>query len=338
MKLKKGCKRLCKKALLTSGSLRRATHIAKERVAILKYHSVQEKPELFDDSIGVSIIQPLRVFKRQMEIIAKEYNPVTMDDILFFLRDEKELPKRAVAITFDDGYLDNFEIAGPVLGHFGIRATFYITAGAIKPGAVPWFIRVRHAIWRTQKEVVLYPPDGRPLSIRSREDKIKAMRHSSRMCAKLIGDSLEEGIRDIELALDVEPFSLKDGFMMSWNDVRMLSQDGHMIGSHTVNHLNIAHLRREDIRREVEESKRIIEGKIGEQVIHFSYPNSALTPHFSGETMKSIGDVGYKTAVVSTSGPVCKGDNPLLLERVTPATEEDQFMWNLECTLLGRHV
>jgi len=334
----KKCKSLCKKVLVNSSALKLANQLAPKAIAILKYHSVQGEPELLDDSIGTSIIQPTSAFTEQMEIVAKQFNPVTMDDILLFTSGKKPIPKKAVAVTFDDGYLDNFETALPVLYRLGIRATFYVTVGTIESALPPWFLRLRHAIWTTKKKEVTYLGNGSVLKIHDRNDRLTAMRLSSKMCANLVRDSQEKAIKHIEDSLDVQPFTPRNSFMMNWDQIRKLHESGHLIGSHTIDHPNVAHLRDEDLNWELTESKRVLEKKLCAPIIHFSYPNPALTPQFTQRTTAAAKESGYETAVISSNGPVRNGHDPMLLQRLSAPVQKHEFLWYLESTLLGRSV
>ena len=97
-------KQVTKNALIKTKALRSLNSIYHKYVAILKYHSIQNDPKEWDDSIEPGIITPTESFRRHMEILRSQFNPVTMDDIILFLKGEKEFPKRAVAVTFDDGF------------------------------------------------------------------------------------------------------------------------------------------------------------------------------------------------------------------------------------------
>jgi len=331
-------KRLCKKTLVNSNALKYANEVYNKYIVILKYHSIKDNPELYDDSIDPGIITSTEDFKKHMEIVSGEFSSVTMDDILLFIRHGKRTPKKAVAVTFDDGFDDNFEIAAPILDHFGIKATFYVTVGSIEATLPPWFIRVRHTIWTSPKKDWVAPPGDRILKIDNRNNRVAALRHASKQCANLVGDRQEQAVRAIENALGVKPFTPKRPFVMTWEKIKKLHEKGHIIGSHTLTHPNLAHVGREDLCFELTESKRVLEKELCAPVIHFSYPNPALTPQSTEQTTAAIEETGYETAVISTHGPVCNSDNPLLLERISAPSKKEDFLWSLGCTLLGRRV
>ncbi len=331
-------KGLVKRVLVNTKVLSFANQFKARCIAILKYHSVQDKPEQFDDSIGNSIIHTTFVFKEQMELVAKYFNPVTMDDILLFLKGEKRIPKKSVAVTFDDGYADNFEIAAPILDHYGIQATFYITVGTIEIKPSLWFLRLRHAIWTTKKKEWL-APDGRLLKIQNRNDRVAAMRIASMQCSNLVGAEREKTVSTIEQVLDVKPFAPNNGLMMNWDQIKKLHQSGHIIGSHTLTHPNVAHLEDKDLHRELAESKHILEKELGASVVHFSYPNPAIYPHFTEQTTTAVKQSGYQTAVISTPGGTVHADSdPLSLKRVWVPNQKDEFLWHLEWSMLFRRM
>jgi peptidoglycan/xylan/chitin deacetylase (PgdA/CDA1 family) len=120
--------------------------------------------------------------------------------------------------------------------------------------------------------------------------------------------------------------------------VRGLAQRGHIVGSHTMTHPNLAHLGVEDARRELVESKRRMEAQINAKVVHFSYPCPALFPNWTEQTTEESQRAGYETAVTTSSGLARRNDNPLALKRVRPSKTVDGLRWNLETAFAGRAV
>src|SRR5207302_2203558 len=119
-------------------------------VAILMYHSVMDEPAREEETLG-GIIHSTKVFRDQMELLARKYNPVSPDEILEFVGGEKQPPPWSVMVTFDDGYADNYEQAATVLRQVGIPAVFYIAVDCVEHAKLPWPSRLRFAFYTTSK-------------------------------------------------------------------------------------------------------------------------------------------------------------------------------------------
>jgi peptidoglycan/xylan/chitin deacetylase (PgdA/CDA1 family) len=126
--------------------------------------------------------------------------------------------------------------------------------------------------------------------------------------------------------------------MMTWEQVRALKKAGHTIGAHTLSHPNVAQVSQDEARSEIAGSKQRLEAEIGAPVDHFSYPHPALNPQWSQQTLEITREAGFKSAALTTCGPVRAGDEPLALKRIYTPADLNQFTWNLQCTFLGRSV
>jgi peptidoglycan/xylan/chitin deacetylase (PgdA/CDA1 family) len=93
------------------------------RITVLLYHRVTDEVR---DNLTVGIAQ----FDRQMELIRAHCQPLSIEEVL----GSSTIPrakKPLVAVTFDDGYLDNYEHAVPILERHGIPAAFYVSTGIV---------------------------------------------------------------------------------------------------------------------------------------------------------------------------------------------------------------
>ena len=337
MTLRATAKKWAKRAITGSGALLLAERIGSPRAVILGYHSVVEDPQSYANVIGLGIIHSQSAFDWQMEMIARRFHPVTLEDISLFLKGQKQLPRRAVAVTFDDGFLDNYEIAAPILRRWGIPATFYVTVGCIDRGEAPWFCRLRHAISATRKLEWRDPSGPRVWKLASLEDREAALQFGFDFCSPLTGELQRATIRNIEQELDVAPLDSGGKLMMSWDHIRKLHQLGQIIGSHTMTHPNMAHVADEEtVRTEFVQSRDVLEKELGAPVFHFSYPHPALRPQYTDRTVAISREAAYRTAVTTTPGPVRSGTNPLRLTRMMVPKLQDSFRWELERTFLAR--
>lgn len=322
-----------KKILVSSGVLRLSSRFVSPRIVILGYHSIQERPEVYANSIGLGITHSASLFERQMELIARKYTPVSLEEIRLVLEGEKNVPKQAVAVTFDDGYSDNYEIADPILRRHGIPATFYLTTDWIGTREVPWFCRLRHAFATTKKNE--WSVAGQVWKLYDSKSRNAALQAAFDIVSSKSGGACRAVVQTIEQDLDVEPLSPSAGLMMSWDQARKLLHSGHIVGSHTMSHPNLAHISDEGIvQAELDKSKQRIEQELNTAVLHFSYPHPALNPQWTQRTVEITLETGYRTAVTTTAAPVSLGDNPLLLTRLMAPRLGNQFRWALENTLL----
>jgi peptidoglycan/xylan/chitin deacetylase (PgdA/CDA1 family) len=305
------------------------------RAVILTYHSVRYQLEQDADWVGPGITHEQEVFSRQIELIAQRFNPVTLDDVLLFIKGENELPEHPVAVTFDDGFLDNVEVAAPVLDHYGIQAAFYLTVGLIGSSEAPWYSRLRHAVLTTKRDSWNSSLHGREWDLRSASTRDAALLAAYDACAPLVKAAQLEAVTTIQRELDVAAELPRKRMMMNWEEAKSLRRAGHVVGSHTVTHPNVAYIKDTgDLHSELGESKRMIEEQLGETVGHFSYPHPALTPQWTEKTVAATREAGYVSAVTMTKGPVLKGSNPLALRRINAPRAEHEFLWNLERAFL----
>lgn len=326
-----------KRILTRVGALRLARWLVAPRVAILRYHSIQDDPSRFEHAIGAAIIHSSRCFSQQMELLARHYNPVTLDDALLFLHGERRLGPRSVAVTFDDGFLDNHEIAAPILGRFGIPATFYVTAGAIAAEHAPWFCRLRHAFGTTPSRRFQMAGEDGVHDLETPRGRRSGFLAASAACARRVGADQDRLIRSIEECLDVAPLP-RDGLMMNWDQVRALHQAGHTVGSHTLSHPNLAQIAVAEAEHELRESRARLTAELGTPVLHFSYPNPILDPHWTPATSELVAKAGYESAVTSEAGSMRACSDSYSLQRVSVPTDVDELDWKLECAFLGRSV
>jgi len=337
MSVRHAAKNAAKKAFVASGALRFAHRLAAPAAVILRYHSVNDRPEQYASTIGCDSIHQAAIFERQMELIAKQFSAVSMADIVLFLKGEKSLPRRAIAITFDDGYKDNCRFAAPILNRFGIPATFYVLVDSVDRSQAPWYCRLRHIFWTARKANWADPEMGMIHDLSNSERRDRAFLRAAEFCSKSSASAREELLRNAARELEPESFPNESDLMMTWDDARTLVKSGHIVGSHTMTHPNVAQVSAADARSELADSKLKLERELGEPVTHFSYPHPALNPQWNEATLKITEELGYTAAVTTTAGAVRADARPLAIPRTYIPREESEFLWHIERTLLSRN-
>lgn len=98
-----------------------------QSVPVLMYHHVSPNP-------GLVTVSP-ETFARQMSALSESgFNALGADQFLDFIMGRESVPEKSVLLTFDDGYLDNYVFAFPVLERYRLRATIFAVTGWITDG------------------------------------------------------------------------------------------------------------------------------------------------------------------------------------------------------------
>jgi len=103
------------------------------KILVLNYHQVADK--------NTALAVTLKDFETQMKFLADSgCITITPDELYAGLRGEIELPPKPVLITFDDGYLDNYTNAYPILKKYNLRATIFVIPSftGVYPGYMTW--------------------------------------------------------------------------------------------------------------------------------------------------------------------------------------------------------
>lgn len=187
-------------------------------VPILMYHYIRTVTDP-NDQLGYNLSVAPELFEQHVAwLAANGYRGVRMDTLRRCLNGEPICPPRPVALTFDDGYMDAYTDALPILQRYGFPATFYITTD---------FVEQR-------------------------------------------------------------------GYM-GWEQLAALRAAGMEIGSHSVSHNNMTELDAAALERETRLSKRLLEERLGIQVLSFCYPIGA----YNAAAIEAVRAAGYTSAVTT---------------------------------------
>jgi peptidoglycan/xylan/chitin deacetylase (PgdA/CDA1 family) len=280
------------------------------RLSVLVLHRVLAEPDpLFPDEMDGPRFTALCRWADSM------FNLLPLDVAVRRLRDDS-LPSRALAITFDDGYTDNHDVAFPILRRLGLPATFFITTGFVGRGCM-WNDRVIEAFRRTALRRVDLSGllEVGPFALEHAADRRVAIESVIRRVKYLKPQPRLELVRLIGERLEVDAPS---GLMMTEDEVRALRKAGMQIGAHTVSHPILAMLDAGQKRREITESKRVLETILGEPVDLFAYPNGKPGEDYDAECVRMVREAGFTAALTTARGAANRQTDPFQIPRFTP--------------------
>ena len=301
------------------------------KAMILMYHQVCERK---GDPWELAVSPDN--FDAQLSYLKKNFDVVSMSDIANGIAAQKL--KKTIAISFDDGFKDNYTNAAPVMDWYNIPATFYVATSAIKQGNIYWWDALQDVIFHSEElpdrlEMVI---ERAPVRFMFRSDRIL----NERIINQIRSWYYHQAIPNERIALYMllwhhikpltyaqqnsvlteirdwarhEQFISSQSVAMNVREMQMLGENPlFSIGAHSVHHSMLSHQNASDQAFEVTESKRQIEGWLGKPVDGFAYPYG----NYNDVTRSLIKSAGFKYAVSTEAKPVTVDDDPFALPRV----------------------
>jgi peptidoglycan/xylan/chitin deacetylase (PgdA/CDA1 family) len=291
---------------------------------VLAYHRVadlERDPQL----IGVT----LEHFSQQMAVLAKEHETLTCSDLFGLMSDGKRLPRRAVVVTIDDGYVDNVTHALPILKQQGVPATAFLSST---------FIDGDREYWWDELERVLFAPGALPtqLSLQVGTDSFTWAltsdsnwdeKHASRWASwnvtqppptarhelfnalhgyiqPLTGIGREEALSQLREAAGVPIVVRSHNRTLTTNEVRQLDASGLIeIGAHTRTHQALSARSESEQREEILGDKAALESIVDHEVRSFCYPHGGRDK-YDATSVRLAREAGFAGACTTEYGIV----------------------------------
>lgn len=287
-------------ALSAGGIIHLSEHISRRKLRALTYHRVIPRQAWSQEGHPSNTLF-VDEFDAQMAYVAQHCKVPDRRELRDILEGRAEVPQHSVAITFDDGFENNFLHALPILQRYGLHAVFFVTSGLIGDGrAAFWFDRLDELLSRVPFEQLRN-------TIRDVDPSLEqtAIRRVVRLYFKRVSNAQQRKILDhlehrfnVANCIDSNPTLYR---AMTWDQVRRLSQAGMTIGSHTVNHQILAAVSQDEVLAELLESRKRIEQETGEDCWCFGYPNGQAEDFRKSDEL-AVRTAGYSCAFTQIPG------------------------------------
>ena len=302
------------------------TPVTQPRFAILCYHRIGRG--------GVPVYSglPTAVFESQINYLRNHYRIVSLVEMI----EEMNAPVNsdpAVAITFDDGYADLYTQAFPVLQKYKVPATVYLTAGAIETGKVAWYDRVFVAFQvapSLEFELPFDPP--RQVKLSTPRERLKVAVEFITLMRKLPAAEWRNRVAKLEAAISLPRKSMMNR-MLSWPQIRMMSDGGVSFGAHTMTHPVVSRLDETELSVELGDSKKLIENRLQQPVLDFAFP-FGKADECGSLAVDYLSRLGYRSATTTIEGLNGPGSNPLFLKRVSFCEERSLAIFAIQLSRL----
>ncbi len=240
-------------------------------------------------------------FRSHIGWLRDYFTIVSLSDWLAKFHSGHSLPSKSVAITFDDGWRDNYEFAFPILRETNTPAAIFVVAGMMGTNRQFWPNRVARLLLEHEPEMGrlecaswLRNVLARQVTSTNARDKVAAVVNSVK---NLDDQEIEQRLHKIEAALKLP--TKGQPAMMDWRHLIEMQGTGLIeIGGHTMSHRRLLpHLDDATLQQEIVTSKQQLEAKLGNPVNLFCYPNGDYSA-----AAHALVQANYTAAVTTQKG------------------------------------
>lgn len=259
----------------------------KDQLLILMYHRVLPKEDQHYQQEQPGMLVTPDSFKMHLKVLKKYFQPIHLSEWIHSTIHHQPLPKKAVVITFDDGWIDNYQYAYPLLKTESFPASIFLVSEMVGTSTTFWpeqLIKIilqasvlpHDHVWNTEPFQWLNKLMT-AAQINKNEPNIEGIDQLICQAKYFSEEELYAKILAMQKILPTQPPSSPE--ILSWEQTREMSSSGLIqYGSHTCNHIRMSNsLTDKTLHSEILDSKKTIKSQIKQPVDLFCYPNGDIT-------------------------------------------------------------
>lgn len=274
---------------------------------IITYHNIvgPNEKRRADTQPGMCVMASS--FDSQMKYVSRNFKVVSVETLVAAIAGGVEIPPNSIAVTFDDGWRDNYTEAFPILKKYRIPAMIFLATDLIKSGKIPPFLEIsmllgKDDIWPVKAVRILRQIiDKHNLTAtipRLNDEQLRLMArnpyHYMVTLMMLDYKHMHEIIDAMLAELRIDKAQWSDiRWMMNAEEIREMAASGIEFGSHGESHDLMVLIGLEQVTRELRQSKEYIEELLGKKINILAYPNG----DYNDAIIKEVQSAGYLGAM-----------------------------------------
>lgn len=271
-------------------------------------------------------------FEQQVRYLKRFFPVVGGEELAHLAHARKPLDRLYAAITFDDGYLDNYTTAFPILRAYDCPGIFFLVPAYVGSSIIPWWDAIAYLIRNSPNQSITLEIPTRltiPLEANREPAIFRALQHYK----SPDNHRTEEFMHQLEKASGCTLPQSERRFL-DWEEASEMQAAGMTIGSHTATHRILSQLSETEQREELTRSRAILEQNLGRRVTVLAYP-VGIRSAFTAATEQMAASNGYGTCYSFYGGfnaPATLRPTNLLRNSFEP----DQLMFRNQVALMSR--
>lgn len=250
----------------------------------------------------------LPLFREQLQYFKDYFNVVTMEQVIASLSGEETLPSNSLLLTFDDGYIDNFTYALPLLEEFGFQGSFFIPGKAFSTHKLLDVNKVHYILAASKPNILLSDLMGRLDYYRGTEFDYPSNDELWREYAvanrfddegvifikRILQTAIPEAVRNkissdlFKMHVGITEEQLAYELYMTENQIRTMKRHGMFIGIHGYDHYWLGNLSPEKMREDVSKALETMDEFINSKEWVMNYPYGS----FNDDVLRFIEEKG----------------------------------------------
>lgn len=262
-------------------------------IRILCYHKIEDEEDILDMSVSTAH------FEKQLKAIKKFYKILPLSEAINLLKSNGPIPSNAVVITFDDGYKSLYDKAYPIVKKLGVPITVFLIATTIDNKMGIWHDTLCTAIDNANRREVSF--DNRTVYTGDQYAKNSFKRDMVAKLKETNEHKKNEVINDLMLQLEKardKENHRNNTFHLTREEIKEMSQNGVTFGSHTLTHPILNQTPTKLTKKEIIESKSILEKDLEIEIDSFAYPNGI----YDNDLRNIVKEAGYRCALTLDFG------------------------------------
>ena len=316
----------------------------KRAAVVLLYHRiVDDPPELPDYSPG-GITVRRDAFDAQMAFLRRHYRLTSLPDIVGTIAGGGRLTDRLCAVTFDDGWRDNYTHAFPILLKHRVPCTIFLTPSFIEATEWDWHIRFKHLVShlvQCYRNLRGTAADRAAIAAAFRREGLDAafalpLQELRRLLKRKASELQAAPPAERERVIGVlESWRRVDGFeeprhFMTWDELREMEAAGVQFGAHTMTHPHLHRCDAATADAEIRGSREAIARHVDRPCPLFAYPYGKHTP----QMRELVEKAGFVAAFTTKCGHIRAGADLLRLNRIDIHDEVAPSLAGFACRVL----
>lgn len=296
-------------------------------IVVLVYHKVTQDIHK-EINHNLTINHPLNQFISEMQFLKRHFHIIGLDEAVDAIKNKMGFSGPTLAITFDDGFEDNYRLAFPILKELKIPATIFLTAGVIGTNKLPWVDEIGQAILHTKEtsfqlnscfKDTIFPLRNlqeKRTSYGKITSRLKELTYSERL-------NLTE-----EISGKLATPKNKGLRMLNWDEVKEMAQNNISFGAHTMTHPILTKMPFGWAKKEILDSKQVMENRLGIPIKHFAFPNGR-PEDFNAALKVYCKELGLESVSTAVYGSNQLGQDVYALKRISPGKNMPIFAVDL---------